>query len=199
MGVLSKPNNAFRKALLQVFSNKKTSIPTLATVILILYIFNNRNKKLAKDLRMKSEKSLATMLNKNKKKSGNVDLVFLKNFIKIMKIAIPKTFSLLTLELLLMFICLILRTFLSIHIASINGSFVRSIVDRNLRAFSMKILRLVIIAIPASVLNSYLEYLRKSIAYRIRSNMTLHFHNTYMQSMRFYQVCNIDEIGRAHV
>jgi len=192
MGVLSKPTGVFRNAIFQLFSNKKTSIPTLTTIIVILYIFNNRNKKLAKDLRAKSERSLAGLHGKTKKRSGNVDLVFLKNFIQIMKIALPKPFSLLSLEMTLMLICLILRTFLSIHIASINGSFVRSIVDRNLRAFSMKILRLVIIAIPASILNSYLEYLRKSIAYRVRTNLTLHFHTSYMQSMRFYQVFNID-------
>jgi ATP-binding cassette subfamily D (ALD) protein 3 len=191
MGVLSKPSNAFREVILKTFSNKKTGIPTLSVIILILYIFNNRNKKLARDLKMKTEGTHSGTA-PGKKKSGNVDLVFLQNFIKIMKIVMPKTFSLLTLEMVLMLICLILRTFLSIHIASINGSFVRSIVDRNLRAFSLKILRLVIIAIPASVLNSYLEYLRKSIAYRIRTNLTLHFHNTYMQSMRFYQVFNID-------
>ncbi len=87
---------------------------------------------------------------------------------------------------------LISRTVLSIIIASVNGSLVKSIMGRDLKDFIMKILKMCVIAIPASFLNSYIKYLKNSISYQVRTNLTNYYQNRYINELRFYQVVNID-------
>ena len=48
------------------------------------------------------------------------------------------------------------------------------------------------IAVPASFVNSYLDYLNKILAIRYRSRMTNYFHEQYIKNMIFYQVSNLD-------
>ena len=170
-------------------TNKSFNISAVSILVLVLFLINQKNKKLAADI-LKTSK-LNSGKSKNKK-TGNVDWSFVRNLSSILKIAFPSFFSKLTLELLMMVIALVFRTLLSIQIATINGSFARAVVDRNLKSFVQKILKLLLIAIPASVLNSYLEFLRKSIGFKIRENMNFHFHSLYMDSMKFYQISNID-------
>ena len=189
MGIFSRPNSHLKETIKYFLTNRAVNIPAICTLVFVMMIFNYRNKKLATSILSKSQQNISKS---RLKKGGHVDLVFLNNLIQIIKIAFPKIISTLNLDMILLVVSLIFRTFLSIHIATINGTFVRAIVDRNLNMFARKILRLMIIAIPASILNSYLDYLRKSIAYKIRENMTNHFHSKYMESMRFYQVSNID-------
>jgi len=68
-----------------------------------------------------------------------------------------------------MMIFLILRTFLSIYIANINGRIVKSLIEVKFLPFIDKIVNLALIAIPASFINSYLEYLNKRLALRFRN------------------------------
>ena len=192
MSVLSKPTHQARSFFFHAFSNRNTAVPTIAAVVALIALFNYRNKRLKKDLIRKSEMSLATIKTRRKKAQGRVDLEFLRNFLRLLKIAIPKPVSRLSLEMVLMMASLVSRTMLSIHIASVNGGLVRSIMDRDLKSFAMKILRMCIIALPASFLNSYLGYLNRSIAYQIRENLTNHFHGIYVNNIKYYQVVNID-------
>lgn len=48
------------------------------------------------------------------------------------------------------------------------------------------------LAVPSSFVNSYLEYLNKILALYFRTNLTQHFHETYLKEKIFYQVCNLD-------
>lgn len=189
MVIFSKPNQVLKKLIIDFFSSNKTRIPALAVLTIVMMYFNWKNKKLASSILLQSRNATAK---DKQKKGGHVDLEFLKNFIKILRVAFPKFLSLLNLDLLLLVVSLIFRTFLSIYIATINGTLVRAIVDRNLKSFVKRIISLMAIAIPASILNSYIDYVRKSIAYKVRDNVTTHFHSKYMESMRFYQVSNID-------
>ena len=145
MGVLSKPQKQARSFFYNLFANKKTGLPAVGALVILIFLFNYRNKKLKKNLMKRSELSLANMREKRKKKQGHVDMRFLKNFIQLIKIAMPHFFSKLTLEMVLMMASLISRTFLSIYIASVNGSLVKAIMDRNLRTFGLKILTMCIV------------------------------------------------------
>lgn len=49
-----------------------------------------------------------------------------------------------------------------------------------------------LVAIPASFVNSYLEYLNKSLSLRFRRRLTEYFHDQYIKNMIFYQVSNLD-------
>ena len=190
--VLSKPQKQARSFFYNLFANKKTGLPAVGALVILIFLFNYRNKKLKKNLMKRSELSLANMREKRKKKQGHVDMRFLKNFIQLIKIAMPHFFSKLTLEMVLMMASLISRTFLSIYIASVNGSLVKAIMDRNLRTFGLKILTMCIVGLPASFINSYINYLNKSIGYQVRENLTRYFHDIYVDKIKYYQVINLD-------
>ena len=70
---------------------------------------------------------------------GAVDKEFFRKVKPLIKIAIPGVRSKEFLHLVLLTICLVLRTFLSIYIASINGNIVKSIVKRNFRLFIRRV------------------------------------------------------------
>ena len=48
------------------------------------------------------------------------------------------------------------------------------------------------IAVPASFVNSYLDYLNKILGLSYRSKLTNYFHEQYVKNMIFYQLSNLD-------
>lgn len=49
-----------------------------------------------------------------------------------------------------------------------------------------------IIALPASFVNSFLEYVNKKLAINFRKRLTDYFHKSYLKGMIFYQLGNLD-------
>jgi ATP-binding cassette, subfamily D (ALD), member 3 len=48
------------------------------------------------------------------------------------------------------------------------------------------------IAIPASFVNSFLEFLNKRLSLNFKQRLTNYFHSTYLKDMVFYQLGNLD-------
>jgi len=69
-------------------------------------------------------------------------------------------------------IFLVIRTYLSIFISNINGKIVKAIIKKNYPLFVKRITSLAIIAIPASFVNSYLDFLNKRLALYFRNRLT---------------------------
>lgn len=113
--------------------------------------------------------SVKTQEEREKKSKGQIDSVFINRIRQLIKIAVPSLYSLEFLDMTQMMIFLILRTFLSIYIANINGRIVKSLIEVKFLPFIDKIVNLALIAIPASFINSYLEYLNKRLALRFRN------------------------------
>ena len=84
-----------------------------------------------------------------------------------------------------------LRTFLSIYISTINGRVVKSIIKVDRIKFFTRIMSLALVAVPASFVNSYLEYLNKKLAINFKRNLTLYFHEKYMKDLTYYRVTKI--------
>ena len=121
-----------------------------------------------------------------------------------MKIVIPswKTPEIFDMSLLTVF--LIARTFLSIYISGINGRIVKAIIKLDYKLFLRRvkftsllnlikiiffqIINLAVCAIPASFVNSYLEFLNKRLSLHFRKRLTNYFHEKYIKDMIFYQV-----------
>ena len=123
-----------------------------------------------------SEQEKEALLQKRKEKSkGQIDWVFLKRMKELVRIVVPGCNTLEFLDMAQMTLFLILRTFLSIYIASINGKIVKSLIEVEFWPFVDKIVNLGLIAVPASFINSYLEYLNKRLALRFRKRITEHF------------------------
>lgn len=194
MGVLSKEQHAIRGFLYKLFTNKKTGVPLIGMVLFVLFLSNYRNRKLRKKLIESSHENLNLKkhLKSQKTKKGTLNLETIQNFFTMLKIALPNIFSLLSLEMLLMVLTLISRTLLSIKIASVNGQLVKTIMSRNLKQFAKKILTMILIGFPASFLNSYIQYLEKSITYKVRENLTNYFQTKYISNLKFYQIVQLD-------
>jgi ABC-type uncharacterized transport system fused permease/ATPase subunit len=48
------------------------------------------------------------------------------------------------------------------------------------------------IALPASFVNSFLDFINKRLALRIRTRLTDYFHQSYLKDMIYYQLGNLD-------
>jgi len=96
------------------------------------------------------------------------------------------------LDLCLLTVFLVLRTFLSIYIAGVNGKIVKAIIERDKPLFIQRVFSLGLIAIPASFVNSFLDFLNKRLAICFKKRLTNYFHESYLKDMTFYQLGNLD-------
>lgn len=63
---------------------------------------------------------------------------------------------------------LIARTFLSIYVASMEGTMVKHIVRKDVRNFAIFLLKWLAVAVPATFINSLIRYLEKKISLAFR-------------------------------
>lgn len=131
-----------------------------------------KNKKSPVDnLKIKEEIKKA-----NKGGKGHVDSIFFKRIKKLLKIVIPTWKCQEVLDLCLLTVFLVLRTFLSIYIADLNGKIVKSIIQKNKTIFIERVFYLGLIAVPASFVNSFLDFLNKRLAINFKKRLTNFFH-----------------------
>lgn len=131
-------------------------------------------------------------MKKKKKKNPDVDRVFLKQLLKLLKISIP---SVLTKEFALLVLhtsSLVARTFLSIYIAHLDGRLVKSIVERQPYMFARHCLTWVLLALPATFVNSLIRYLESKLALAIRTRLVEYAYSLYFKNQTYYRVSNLD-------
>jgi len=179
--------------LLPLFqSATKTGIrKAISLIILGMIAFYLRKRSLKFDKSIKEE----AIENKNKKKrksKGTVDKIFFKRTWRLIKIVIPSWKSYEALNLAGLSVTLVARTFLSIYQATINGGTVKAIVSRDFKAFIGSVILLLLFSIPASVVNSALDYFNKNLTMLFRRRLTEHFNTKYLDKMIYYQICNLD-------
>lgn len=127
-----------------------------------------------------------------KKPSPAVDKVFLKRLLKLIRISIPSLFSKEFTLLVLHTSSLVARTFLSIYIATLDGKIVKSIVDRQLNTFLKHVINFIMIAIPATFVNSLIRYLENKLALAIRTRLVDYAYSLYFKNQTYYRVSNLD-------
>ena len=132
------------------------------------------------------------MKRNRKKKAPAVDKVFLKQLLKLIKIAIPSVISKEFAVLLVHTCSLVARTFLSIYVAHLDGHLVKAIVDRNLYAFLQNCFKWVLLAVPATFINSLLRYLECKLALAIRTRLVNYAYSLYFKNQTYYRVSNLD-------
>ena len=166
--------------------SKNGRVSGLGLVLLVLIIVQMR--------RNRNGKVKATNLQRKVKGKGkgNVDSVFLNRLWSLFKIAVPSFTDPIVFEFILLNVALVLRSMMSINISFINGTIVKSIIQAKFPEFIRNIANLAMYAVPASFINSYLDYLNKKIALRLRSRLTYYFHDSYIKGKYFYQTTNVD-------
>jgi len=168
------------------FSGTKKKAVSISVIVIILYLIK---------LRMTKTKTVNVRLDQSKEKKktrGTVDAVFFNRIIYLLKILFPSWHVREVYDISLLTVFLVLRTFLSIYISSIQGGIVKAIIKSDWTMFLKKLGGMAMCAVPASFINSYLDYLNKSLAINFRKNITNYFHNKYLDGMTFYQLTNID-------
>jgi ABC-type uncharacterized transport system fused permease/ATPase subunit len=84
------------------------------------------------------------------------------------------------LELSLLTIFLLLRTYLSIYLATVKGRIVKGIVQLDLKLFLKGLLNMFLCAFPGSFINSALAYFQTALSIRFRKRITLYFMDRYL-------------------
>ncbi|PHJ18061.1 abc atp-binding domain-containing protein [Cystoisospora suis] len=116
----------------------------------------------------------------------------LQKFTRIVRLAFPGLLSAEGGCLVLLVAALILRTFLSIWIASLNGGIVETIVERDLKKFLRRLANLIAYALPAAAVNAGIQFLEKMLGLMLRRNLTRRLMRKYLKGLTFYQMSALD-------
>ncbi|ESO89993.1 hypothetical protein LOTGIDRAFT_124414 [Lottia gigantea] len=190
------------------FSKGKITCGT-AACLLVAYgvrkyypkLFGNKNitsrstKSADSDDKSKNENDQITLCEDSKtisKRSAGVNKYFYKQLKDLLKIIIPspwtKEFGLLILHT----GSLIARTFLSIYVAKLDGRIVMTIVQRDVVKFLMQLAKWLLIAVPATFINSLIRYLESKLALAFRTRLVNHAYKLYFKNQTYYAVSNLD-------
>ncbi|KAK4703645.1 hypothetical protein P7C70_g2569, partial [Phenoliferia sp. Uapishka_3] len=120
--------------------------------------------------------------------SSQVDAVFFERLNRILKIVIPSISSKEASLLALHSLFLVLRTLLSLYVASLDGSIVSSLVRAQPKQFLWRIFLWMAVAVPATYTNSMLTYMQSKLAIAYRTRLTKKVHEMYLEDTTFYAI-----------
>ena len=90
-------------------------------------------------------------------------------------------------------IFLVLRTFLSLYVAELDGLLVSFMVNKEARKFAVGLLWWMLIAVPATYTNSMLNFMQNKLAIAFRTRLVKKIHELYLEDLTFYKVGNLDD------
>lgn len=168
---------------------------TLGVFVGIAYYIRKRmHEGNAKMNELEKEADLYLKNGGSKRRSrGNVDKKFFRRILKLIKVCVPSWKSREAKLLAILTIMLLVRTYLSVQLADVNGMVVHGIIKVDKSVFLRGLLAIASYAIPSSFVNSLIEYLNAQLALCFRERLTKHYHNSYIKDKMFYQICNLDD------
>ncbi|XP_013398007.2 ATP-binding cassette sub-family D member 2-like [Lingula anatina] len=128
---------------------------------------------------------------KNARAPG-VDRQFFLQLRKLLKILIPSIWSKEFAILALHTASLVSRTFLSIYVAKLDGRIVRTIVKQDVMKFVVQLSKWLLIAVPATFVNSLIRFLESKLALALRTQLVNHAYSKYFLNQTYYRVSNLD-------
>lgn len=137
------------------------------------------------------QNGLKTSLSKRQRLRNTIpalNLQFILQFIKLVRIMIPNVFCT---EIGLLgghTTFLFLRTFLSIYVANLEGAIVKYIVRKEPKNFIKQLMKWFAVAIPATFINSMIKYLESKIALSFRTRLVDHSYKLYFKNQSYYRV-----------
>ncbi|XP_050302373.1 ATP-binding cassette sub-family D member [Anthonomus grandis grandis] len=155
---------------------------------------NGFSKKQNGVVQTHGDPKIESAITKRKLISGipNFNLAFIFQFIKLVRIMIPSPFCTETALLSGHTMFLLLRTFLSIYVANLEGAIVKFIVKKDPNNFIKQLMKWFAVAIPATFINSMIRYLESRIALSFRSRLVEHSYKLYFKNQSYYRVTVLD-------
>lgn len=139
-----------------------------------------------------SDSAKDTKDGKDRPISPAVNALFLKQLKQLLKIIIPSVWSKEFLILTLHTASLVTRTFLSIYVARLDGKIVKTIVQKDVRKFILRLMKWILIAVPATFINSLIRFLESQLALVLRTRLVHHAYEKYFAEQTYYRVSNLD-------
>jgi ATP-binding cassette subfamily D (ALD) protein 2 len=121
-------------------------------------------------------------------KQPTLDKQFFNEISYLIKIMFPKLLSKQMLYLLLHTVTLVSRTFISIYVAKLEGSLVKSIVKKHSNDFFINLLKWISIAIPATSCNSLIKYLESKLELELRVRLISKSLKMYFNNRIYYKI-----------
>ncbi|KAG9242489.1 ABC transporter transmembrane region 2-domain-containing protein, partial [Calycina marina] len=122
-----------------------------------------------------------------------LNLAFLHQFLSLLSIMIPRWSSKETGLLLSHGMFLMLRTYLSLVIARLDGEIVRDLVAGNGKAFMWGIIKWCGIGSFASYTNAMIKFLQSKVSIAFRTRLTRYIHDLYLNdNLNYYKLTNLD-------
>ncbi|GAA6023383.1 hypothetical protein JCM10207_002527 [Rhodosporidiobolus poonsookiae] len=122
-----------------------------------------------------------------------VDALFFQRLSRLLRIVLPSYRSKEASLLLLHTFFLVLRTLLSLYVASLDGSIVSALVRAQPKQFLLRICAWMAVAVPATYTNSMLTFLQSKLAIAYRTRLTAKIHNDYLSGTTYYALGNLDD------
>ena len=154
-------------------------------------ILNKLKLGSGKSSRLLIEPSLKTQ-SKVKRRSAALDYEFLCQAWKLLKVLFPGFWTRQVGLLFLHSLCLFLRTFLSIYVATLDGRIIKSVVQKNGFKFVLLLVNWIGVAIPATFINSMIRYLESKLSLAFRTQLANHAYEKYFSNQTYYRVGNLD-------
>ncbi|KAL2431512.1 Peroxisomal long-chain fatty acid import protein 2 [Exophiala dermatitidis] len=122
-----------------------------------------------------------------------LNLAFLHQFLSLLNIMIPRFRSKETALLLSHAVFLVLRTYLSLVVARLDGAIVRDLVAGQGKSFMLGILRWLSVGTLASYTNAMIKFLQSKISIAFRTRLTRYIHDLYLNpNLNYYKLTNLD-------
>merc|ERR1712000_483280 len=122
-----------------------------------------------------------------------LNLAFLHQFLSLMSIMLPRWSSKEAGLLLSHGVFLMLRTYLSLVVARLDGEIVRDLVAGNGRSFIWGIIKWCGIGSFASYTNAMIKFLQSKVSIAFRTRLTRYIHDLYLNdNLNYYKLSNLD-------